>query len=65
MGGGCAKLKRWLSGMRLAARAWEEDFRCHLEEAGMVRDNVPHSGGWNSMRGSWRRFHIRVETCSG
>ena len=21
-------------------------------------DNVPRCGDWNSMRGSWRRFHI-------
>ena len=37
MGGGCTMLNRLLSGMRLAARAWEEGHYCHLEETDMVR----------------------------
>ena len=37
MGGGSAKLKWWLCGIKPAARAWEEDCCFHPEEAGMVR----------------------------
>ena len=36
-GGGVARLRRWLCGMRQAASAWEEDYAKRLEETGFVR----------------------------
>ena len=38
-GGGVARLRRWLHGMRQAASAWEEDYAKRLEEIGEIRDN--------------------------
>ena len=47
--------------MRLATRDCEEDCCCHLKKGGHgarqgATDGVPPCG---SLRGSWRRFHIR------
>ena len=36
-GGGVARLRRWLYGMRQAASAWEEDYAKRLEEIGFIR----------------------------
>ncbi len=36
-GGGVARLRRWLYGMRPAARAWEEDYAAKLLAAGFRR----------------------------
>ena len=36
-GGGVARLRRWLYGMRPAAKAWEEDYARNLRDAGFER----------------------------
>ena len=64
VGGGYAKLKRWLHGMRPGAWAWEENFCCHLEEAGIVRGKAaPTKFHTVAIRTrivlQRRRFHLR------
>ena len=64
MGGGSAKLMRWLCGMRSAAHHWETgpllpSIECGHGPRQGGTDNFPQCGDFNSMRGSWRRFHIR------
>ena len=69
MGGSCTKLKWWLDGMGPAARAWEEDYCCHLEEAGM-RERQQRSTMRRLELDAWFKATIshslaREKTCSG
>ena len=45
-GGKCGRLRRWLYGMRPAAKAWEDDYAEKLESIGflLVKDGVPPFG---------------------
>ena len=48
--GGCAKLMRWLCGMRLATRDCEEDCCCLSQKAVMVRGKAPPTAFHHAVR---------------
>ena len=45
--GKCGRLKRWLYGMRPAARAWENDYSKNLESTGMKKGKSSPSVFWD------------------
>ena len=50
-GGGVARLKRWLYGMRPAAKAWEADYSQKLKEAGFLKGKGSPSVYFNPASG--------------
>jgi hypothetical protein len=52
MGGGCGKLRRWLYGMRPAARGWEDDYSQRMEDAGMKRGKAASTTYYNAATGT-------------
>ena len=50
-GGGVARLRRWLYGMRQAASAWEEEYAKRLEEIGFVRGRSATTVFWHPESG--------------